>query len=166
MLDQHIFLADNSRIEVDGAWFSELVTRENVSDLKNGRLTGLLGFEGSYTNILVGDEDTLPLYRLNQANKSLIYLQELGLTTPIFTKSAINDKRRLIGSMFPEKFDFESLQHRTALVIQKFQLIYLIKNKLEVNKKGQKIFKNPLPCKGTHMGLEPKNILYWLYSTI
>lgn len=35
---------------------------------------------------------------------------------PIFTKSPINDKRRLIGSMFPEKFDFESLQHRNALV--------------------------------------------------
>ncbi|QXU43467.1 SEC-C metal-binding domain-containing protein [Pedobacter sp. D749] len=81
MLDHLIFLADHTRIEVDGEWVSELVTREDASDLKNGRLTRLLGFEGSYTTTLVSDGDTLPLYRLNQSNKSLIYQQELGLTT-------------------------------------------------------------------------------------
>lgn len=56
----------------------------------------------------------------------------------IFTKSAINDTRRLIGSMFPEKFDFEMLQHRTALVSETFQRIYLINKKLEDKKKGAK----------------------------
>lgn len=66
----------------------------------------------------------------------------------IFTKSAINDKRRLIGSMFPEKFDFESLQHRTALLSETFQYIFLINSKLEENKKGQKTIKNPLPRYG------------------
>lgn len=67
----------------------------------------------------------------------------------VFTKSAIEDQRRLIGSMLPEKFDFETLQHRTALASETFQHIFLINNELKVNKKGQKIIKNLLPRYGS-----------------
>ena len=76
----------------------------------------------------------------------------------IFTKSLIKDKRRLIGSMFPEKFDFETLQHRTALMSETFQHIFLINKKLEGNKKGQKTIKNLLPRYGWLMGLEPTTL--------
>jgi len=53
---------------------------------------------------------------------------------PIFTKSAINDKRRLIGSMFKEKFSFQDVQHRTAEMKETFIRIYLTNNKLRVKK--------------------------------
>jgi len=67
---------------------------------------------------------------------------------PIFTKSAINDKRRLIGSMFPEKFDFETLQHRTALLTETFERIFLINKKLEGKKKGKRLLKISCPTTG------------------
>lgn len=63
---------------------------------------------------------------------------------PVFCKSPINDKRRLICSMLAEKFDFEGLQQRTALVSETFKIIYLINNKLDSNKKEQKTIKNLL----------------------
>lgn len=67
----------------------------------------------------------------------------------IFNKSATNDKRRLIGLISPEKFDFKSLQRRTAEMTGTPTRIYLINNKLEGKKRGQKIFENPLPCEGS-----------------
>lgn len=76
----------------------------------------------------------------------------------IFTKSAIEDQRRLIGSMFKEKFNFQNIQHRTAEMTETFNRIYLIRKKLEGKKIGQKIFKNPLPCEGWLMGLEPTTL--------
>ncbi|RZJ64191.1 MAG: hypothetical protein EOO45_19045 [Flavobacterium sp.] len=58
----------------------------------------------------------------------------------IFTKAAINDKRRLIGSMFPEKIDFDTLQHRTAMVSATLQFICLINKKLKGKKKPAKYY--------------------------
>ncbi|MBT2560649.1 hypothetical protein J7E50_07370 [Pedobacter sp. ISL-68] len=68
---------------------------------------------------------------------------------PIFTKSTINDKRRLIGSMLPEKFDFESLQHRTALLSETFKRILLTNNKLERKKKSKRLLKISCPVTGS-----------------
>lgn len=76
----------------------------------------------------------------------------------VFTKSTIEDQRRLIGSMFKEKFSFQDLQHRTAEMAETFSHIYLINKKLGGKKIGQKIFKNPLPCEGWKMGLEPTTL--------
>ncbi|RZJ63734.1 MAG: hypothetical protein EOO45_20360 [Flavobacterium sp.] len=59
----------------------------------------------------------------------------LTMLFAIFTKAAINDKRRLIGSMFPEKIDFDALQHRTAMVSATLQFICLIKKELKDKKK-------------------------------
>lgn len=76
----------------------------------------------------------------------------------IFTKSGIEDQRRLIGSMFKEKFNFENVQHRTAQMTYAFDRIYLINNKLGGKKKGQKVIKNSLPRQGWLMGLEPTTL--------
>lgn len=76
----------------------------------------------------------------------------------IFSKSDISEKRRLIGSMFSEKFDFFNLKHRTAKLTQNFNRIYLINKELEGKKKGQKTVKNLLPRTGWLMGLEPTTL--------
>ncbi|WP_184551004.1 recombinase family protein [Mucilaginibacter sp. FT3.2] len=66
----------------------------------------------------------------------------------IYCKSDSEDKRRLIGSMFPEKITFENLKHRTAKVNESFRCIYVINRQLSVKKKGQKTFENLLPREG------------------
>ncbi len=43
-------------------------------------------------------------------------------------------RREIIGSMYPEKFTFENLQHRTARVNEAALLTYQIANELEAKK--------------------------------
>ncbi|MEO6523516.1 MAG: recombinase family protein [Mucilaginibacter sp.] len=66
----------------------------------------------------------------------------------IYTTALNEEQRRLIGSMFPEKFKFEDLKHRTAKVSGAFHSIYLINSDLKGEKKGQKTSENLLPRQG------------------
>lgn len=66
----------------------------------------------------------------------------------IYCKSSTEEKRKLIGSMFPEKFTFENLKHRTATVSDAHDCIYKIINKLDLNKTGQNLFEKTLPREG------------------
>jgi hypothetical protein len=66
----------------------------------------------------------------------------------IYCKSDTEDKRRLIGSMFPEKITFENLKHRTAKVNDGFHRIYLTNKQLSGKKRGQKTSENLLPREG------------------
>ena len=76
----------------------------------------------------------------------------------IYCKSSIEQKRKLIGSMFPEKFTFENLKHRTAKVSDTYECIYKIIKKLDPNKKGQNPSEKTLPRQGWMMGLEPTTL--------
>lgn len=66
----------------------------------------------------------------------------------IYCKSTDEEKRRLIGSMLPEKITFENLKHRTAKVSDNFRSIYLTNRQLTGRKKGQKTSENLLPREG------------------
>lgn len=66
----------------------------------------------------------------------------------ISCKSRTEEKRKLIGSMFPEKLTFENLKHRTATVSDAYDYIYKIINKLDLNKTGQNLFEKSLPREG------------------
>lgn len=48
----------------------------------------------------------------------------------IYSKSGNSEKRELIGSMYPQKFTFEDLQHRTAKTSDLYSFIYLINSEL------------------------------------
>ncbi len=54
----------------------------------------------------------------------------------IYWKSEPDIQRKIIGSVYPEKFTFEELQHRTATVSDPFKIIYLINKELSGNKSG------------------------------
>ncbi|MEJ7780846.1 MAG: recombinase family protein [Daejeonella sp.] len=73
----------------------------------------------------------------------------------IYWESDISIQRRIIGSMFPEKFTFENLKDRTAKVGFLFQLIYQINSKLDCKKRraGESHF--TLPILAPETGLEP-----------
>lgn len=63
-------------------------------------------------------------------------LLKLTANDTIYCKSDHYGKRKLIGSIYPEKFTFEDLQVRTAKTGEVFSFIYLINSKLQGNKKG------------------------------
>jgi site-specific DNA recombinase len=67
-------------------------------------------------------------------NQAITRLTQLDA---IYCKSDTSNKRELIGSMYPEKFTFEELQHRTARTSDLYSCIYLINNELGVKKRGQ-----------------------------
>lgn len=69
---------------------------------------------------------------LDSAIIVLTKLDELYITSDAAAK------RKIIGSMFPEKFTFEDLQHRTAPVSDAFKVIYMINTHLKGKKMGQK----------------------------
>ncbi|WP_134091849.1 recombinase family protein [Olivibacter sp. XZL3] len=73
----------------------------------------------------------------------------------LYTKSGVENKRRLIGSIMAEKFTFDKLKHRTAKMTEVYSLICLINNNLKKNKTGQKVYKTILSRQGWNMGLEP-----------
>jgi hypothetical protein len=54
----------------------------------------------------------------------------------IYWKSDSSMQRKIIGSIYPEKFTFEDLKDRTAEVTDPFKLIYLINSSLNENKNG------------------------------
>jgi site-specific DNA recombinase len=63
-------------------------------------------------------------------------LKSLADIDKIYCKSDHYAKRRLIGSIYPEKFTFEELRVRTAKQGEVFKFIYLINSKLIANKNG------------------------------
>jgi len=73
----------------------------------------------------------------------------------IYWNSSSEVKRKIIGSMFSEKFTFENLLHRTAKVSFLFQLIYQINKSLGSKKKKGKSEKICLPSLAPQTGLEP-----------
>ncbi|RWY55396.1 recombinase family protein [Mucilaginibacter gilvus] len=73
----------------------------------------------------------------------------------IYSKSTISEKRELIGSMYPQKFTFEELQHRTAFTSELYSFIYLINSKIAGKKEGQATNFSCLPILAPEPGLEP-----------
>ena len=84
--------------------------------------------------------------------KAIINLTQLNA---IYSKSTTSDKRELIGSMYPQKFTFEELQHRTAFMSELYSCIYLINSKIAVKKEGQATDFSCLPILAPEPGLEP-----------
>ena len=85
-------------------------------------------------------------------NKAVCALSSLnGLTS-------LNDgkiSRELIGSMYPQKFTFENLQHRTAQVNEVASIMYQIHSELEDKKERASTEFSALPTWVRPPGLEP-----------
>ncbi|RWY57526.1 hypothetical protein [Mucilaginibacter gilvus] len=81
-------------------------------------------------------------------------ITKLTQLNTIYSKSNTSAKRELIGSMYPQKFTFEELQHRTALQVN-YSCIYLINRKIAGKKEGQATDFSCLPILAPEPGLEP-----------
>jgi site-specific DNA recombinase len=73
----------------------------------------------------------------------------------IYCKSGTYEKKRIIGSIYPEKFTFEEIKLRTAKPSDAFRFIYLIINKLNDKKKGTNDSLSRLSQEVIPIGFEP-----------
>ena len=74
----------------------------------------------------------------------------------MYSKSDRLAKRKLIGSIYPEKFTFDELIVRTAKQSELFKFIYLINSKLFGNKKGTNDMISRLSQEVIPLGFEPR----------
>jgi site-specific DNA recombinase len=87
--------------------------------------------------------------------KAILKLTQLN---SIYLKSSSYEKRQLIGSMYPGKFTYEDLQHRTAQTSELYSCIYLINSEIEGKKEGQATDFSCLPILAPEAGLEPATL--------
>ncbi|WP_218147769.1 hypothetical protein [Dyadobacter sp. SG02] len=62
----------------------------------------------------------------------------------LYKSGTLEEKRQIIGSIFPENLTFDGMEHRTARLNEGIDLIYQITSKLRTQKKGTSAFKNDL----------------------
>jgi site-specific DNA recombinase len=85
-------------------------------------------------------------------------IANLTKLSAIYCQSEPCEKRELIGSMYPKKFTFEELQHRTAQIDDFYSYIYLINRQLERKKRGASDRNSCLPTLAPEAGLEPATL--------
>jgi site-specific DNA recombinase len=107
--------------DIDGADYKIIKSEsERKIEILEARLSEVIGNQNAFIDIV-------PL-----VNKAI---NRLALLDTIYCQSANYAKRELIGSMYPQKFTFEDLQHRTAKSGDLYSFIYLISSTLEKKKR-------------------------------
>ncbi|MDP2040263.1 MAG: recombinase family protein [Algoriphagus sp.] len=84
--------------------------------------------------------------------KALEYAGKLDF---FFSKGDLGQKRRIIGSIFPENLTFDGVEHRTARINEVVNLIYLVNSEIGGKKNGQRPSKMALPTWVGPLGIEP-----------
>ncbi|WP_354431647.1 MULTISPECIES: recombinase family protein [unclassified Mucilaginibacter] len=82
-------------------------------------------------------------------------MEKLTCLNTIYCKSDHYEKRKLIGSIYPEKFTFEDLKVRTAKTGEVFEFIYLINRELWGKKNGTTTRNSVLSHRVIPIGFEP-----------
>jgi site-specific DNA recombinase len=81
---------------------------------------------------------------LSGLNKALTNLSRLQIT---YREGNTEEKRSIIGSIYPEKLCFDGIAYRTARVNEVANLIYLINSKLEAKKIGRNLIFQACPIR-------------------
>lgn len=89
-------------------------------------------------------------------NKALDIVQSIS---SLYTNGDIEKKRTLIGSIFPEKLEFDGTQYRTARINSVFASIFQINNDLHKNKNRKNDLKNHFSCLVSKRGIELRLII-------
>jgi len=90
--------------------------------------------------------------------EKILDLALISLTSidKVYCKSDHYGKRKLLGSIYPEKFNLEQLKVRTAKRGEVFQFIYMINNELGGNKNGTNDVFYHLSQEVIPLGFEPR----------
>jgi site-specific DNA recombinase len=127
--------------DLDGAEYKEIKSEtEGKREVLESQLAELIGNKKAIERI----EPLLDRSMDKLTRLSALYLQ-----------SGTYEKRELIGSMYPQKFTFQELQHRTAQTSALYSYIYLINREIGRKKRGQATDFSCLPIVAPEPGLEP-----------
>lgn len=85
-------------------------------------------------------------------NKALDIVQNVS---NLYIDGNIEKKRTLIGSIFPEKLEFDGTQYRTARINSVFASIFQINNELRKNKNRKNDHFNHFSSLVPEVGIEP-----------
>ena len=86
---------------------------------------------------------------LGKALENLCHLEQL------WEEATAERKRRIIGSIFPEKLIFDGKTFQTARLNEGARLIYTLNEGCSENEKGQKTENSALSCSVTRIGFKP-----------
>ena len=84
-------------------------------------------------------------------------LKAISLIQMHFKRSPIAEKRKLIGSMYPENLCFEGNRHRTAYLSEPLQVILQSVSELQDIKKGERLSFDNLSPMVAPRGIDPLN---------
>ncbi len=85
-------------------------------------------------------------------NKALDIIQNIST---LYIQGGIETKRSLVGSIFPEKLEFDGIQYRTTRMNSVLASIFQINNKLLQNKNRKNDHYNHFSCLVPGVGIEP-----------
>ena len=74
----------------------------------------------------------------------------------LYENGTVIQKRKIIGSMFPEKLTFDGFQYRTTRINEALNLILLINSKIQIKKNGTNPLFLDLSHEVTQLGFEPR----------
>ena len=74
----------------------------------------------------------------------------------LYENGTVTQKRKIIGSMFPEKLTYDGFQYRTTRINEALNLISLINSKIKGKKKGTNPSFSDLSHPVSRLGFEPK----------
>ena len=126
---------------LDGEFSSD--EYQNAKTRYQKRLSELKGIEESFNK----SKETLQIYKKG--------LEKLESFDNLFINSDIDRKRQLVGSIFPEKFQFENKKIRTADINPILLKIASVNRGLKGNKKRDKSKNNDLSLEVLKVGIEP-----------
>ncbi len=86
-------------------------------------------------------------------NKAISNISQLDV---LYTSGSITQKRKIIGSMFPEKLIFDKLQYRTPRVNEAINIMCLIDTQIGSKKNGTSLDLLDLSQQVNWLGLEPR----------
>ena len=107
----------------------------------------ITGFESKLYELSKESSNIEPL--LNKALKTLTNLDEL------YERADNKGKRKIIGSIYPEKLVFDGFNYRTARFNEAVELIYKLVDGFSENKNGQTESNFDLSTSVTWIGFEP-----------
>ena len=94
--------------------------------------------------------------------KALKNLSGLDL---LYENGNIEEKRKILGSIFPEKLTFDGVQHRTTRINELLNLIYQKNSELYGNKKGTNLLFLDLSHQVIPLGFEPRTHTLKVYCS-
>ena len=95
-------------------------------------------------------------------NKAISNISQLDI---LYVNGSITQKRKIIGSMFPEKLTFDGFQHRTNRVNEAISVMCLIDKQLGSKKNGTSLTNSDLSQEVIRLGLEPRTHTLKVYCS-